>query len=135
LVEVSRNYFAICKETGAVCYFGEDVDMYKDGKVTDHGGSWLSGVKGAKYGVMMPGKPAKGQKYYQENAVGVAQDRSEILTVHGKLATKAGKFKDCVKTLETTPLESDNKEYKVYAPGVGLVKDSELVLVRYGFKK
>jgi hypothetical protein len=135
LEEVSRNYFAICKDTGDVCYFGEDVDMYKDGKVTDHGGSWLSGVKGAKYGVMVPGKPAKGQKYYQENAEGVAQDRAEILSVKAKIATKAGTFQDCVKTVETSPLEPKTKEYKIYAPGVGLVKDGDLLLIKYGFKK
>ncbi len=135
LEEVSRNYFAICQETGAVCYFGEDVDMFKNGKVTDHGGSWLSGIKGAKYGVMVPGQPAVGQKFYQENAVGVAQDHAEILSVTESIATKAGAFKNCIKTEETSPLESGHKEYKVYAPGVGLVKDGELLLVKYGFQK
>ena len=28
IVEVSRNYFAICKPTNNAIYFGEDVDMY-----------------------------------------------------------------------------------------------------------
>src|SRR6185369_2980435 len=32
LVEVSRNFFAISKRTGAVYYFGEEVDMYANGK-------------------------------------------------------------------------------------------------------
>src|SRR5881396_234995 len=48
LIEVARNYFAISKRTNDVFYFGEDVDMYKDGKVVSHDGSWLSGVNGAK---------------------------------------------------------------------------------------
>jgi hypothetical protein len=135
LEEVSRNYFAISRETGAVCYFGEDVDIFRDGKLTEHGGSWLSGSKDAKYGVLMPGQPAVGQKYYQENAVGVAQDHAEILSVTESIVTKAGEFKNCVKTEETSPLEPGHKEYKVYAPGVGLVKDSELLLIKYGFKK
>src|SRR5437773_1384357 len=33
VVEVSRNYFAISKRTGNVYYFGEDVDIYKNGKI------------------------------------------------------------------------------------------------------
>src|SRR5512145_762299 len=55
LVEISRNYFAISKLTNDVFYFGEDVDIYKDGKVVNHSGAWLSGVKGARFGLMMPG--------------------------------------------------------------------------------
>ena len=50
LTEVSKNYFAIDKTTNSVYYFGEDVDNYKRGKVVNHGGSWLSGVDGAKFG-------------------------------------------------------------------------------------
>ena len=41
--EVSRNYFAICKDTNSAFYFGEDVDFYKDGKVVNHTGRWLHG--------------------------------------------------------------------------------------------
>ena len=40
LVEVSRNYFAICKPTNNAIYFGEEVDA-KDGKIVSHEGTWL----------------------------------------------------------------------------------------------
>ena len=33
---------------------------------------------------------------------------------------------------ETTPLEPDNEDEKLYAPGVGLLQDGSLKLVRYG---
>ncbi len=33
-VEISRNFFAVCKQTGSVYYFGEKVDLYKNGKMT-----------------------------------------------------------------------------------------------------
>jgi len=60
-VEISRNYFAISKRTNDVYYFGEDVDIYKDGKVISHRGAWLSGVGGAKFGLAgHPGLPAAG---------------------------------------------------------------------------
>ena len=58
-------------------------------------------------------------------------DRAEIVSVSETLKTPAGEFKNCVKTKETTPLEKGT-EYKLYAPGVGLVKDGDLHLVKYG---
>jgi hypothetical protein len=42
-------------------------------------------------------------------------------------------FIQCLKTEETTPLAPDEKEYKVYAPGVGLIKDGPLLQTKYGF--
>ena len=128
LVEVSRNYFAIDPKTGDVYYFGEDVDAYKKGKVVNHDGSWRHGSNGATFGLMMPGTPAVGMKFYQEQAKGVAMDRAEIVSVTDKLTTPAGAFDRCVKVRETTPLEKFAREYKIYAPGVGLIKDGDLVL-------
>ena len=132
LVEVSRNYFAISKRTGSVFYFGEEVDMYKDGKIASHEGAWASGVNGAKFGLMIPGQVLLGGRYYQEIAKDVALDRAEIVSMSEPFKSAAGEFKSCVKTEETTPLEPGVKEYKLYAPGVGLVQDGSLKLVKYG---
>ena len=44
-------------------------------------------------------------------------------------ANPAGVFAHCLRTKETTPLERFAKEYKVYAPGVGVMKDGSLELV------
>jgi uncharacterized membrane protein YkoI len=132
VVEISLNYFAISKRTNSVYYFGEDSKEYKDGKVVSQGGSWESGVKGAKYGLMTPGTPVIGSRYYQEIAPGEAMDRAEILSVTETVNVPAGEFKGCLKTRETTPLEPGNREYKVYAPGVGLLKDGGMSLVRFG---
>jgi hypothetical protein len=129
LVEVSRNYFALDPKTGDVYYFGEDVDAYKKGKVANHDGSWRHGTSGATFGLLMPGTPVVGMKFYQEQAKGVALDRAEIVSVTDTLTTPAGAFERCVKTRETTPLEKFAREYKVYAPGVGLVQDGDMVLV------
>ena len=46
-VEVSRNYFAISRRTNSVFYFGEDVDMYRNGAIVSHEGAWLAFVNGA----------------------------------------------------------------------------------------
>lgn len=129
LVEVSRNYFAIHGRTGDVYYFGEDVDIYKNGKLVGHEGAWLSGVDGARFGLMMPGTPRVGLRYYQEWAPGVAMDRCAIVSVTDRAATPAGEFNDCVRTRESSKIEKGTGE-KVYAPSVGLVKDDEFELVR-----
>jgi hypothetical protein len=131
LVEVSRNYFAISRRTGNVYYFGEDVDIYKNGKVTSHDGAWLSGVDGARFGLMMPAVPLVGARYHQEVAPKVAMDRAEIVSVTETFKAPAGEFKNCVKTKETTPLEPDVGQ-KHYAPGIGLIQDGGLKLVRHG---
>jgi hypothetical protein len=55
LVEISKNYFAICKETNSVFYLGEDTDIYENGKVVSHEGSWLAGKDGARAGLFMLG--------------------------------------------------------------------------------
>lgn len=134
LAEVSLNWFAISKKTGDVYYFGEDSRDYKDGKVVGQGGSWESGKDGARFGMIMPGKPVVGQRYYQEVAPKVAMDRAENVSLSETLEVPAGKFENCLKTEESTPLEKGT-EYKVYAPGVGLLKDGDFVLVSYGSEK
>jgi hypothetical protein len=131
LIEVSRNYFAISRRTGAVYYFGEDVDMYKNDRIVSHEGAWLSGVGGAKFGLAMPGEILLGARYYQEIAPKVAMDRAEIVSVTEVVKTPAGEFKNCLKTEETTPLEP-GREAKYYARDVGLVQDGDVKLVRAG---
>jgi hypothetical protein len=120
-VEVSRNYFALCKRTNSVYYFGEDA-----------GGAWIHGEKGARFGLMMPGTVLLGARHYQEIAPGVAMDRAEVVSLSEKVETPAGKFENCLKVEETTPLEPDEKAHKYYAPGVGMVREGRLLLVRHG---
>ena len=132
LVEVSRNYFAIGADSKNVYYFGEDVDMYKNGEVVSHEGAWLSGVDGAKYGVLVPGHAKVGDRYYQEKAPKVAMDRAENVSIDAVVKTPAGTFEHCLKSKETSQVESGT-EYKFYAPGVGLVQDADLKLVSHGF--
>lgn len=121
--EVSRNYFAICKRTNNVYYFGEDA-----------GGAWLHGEKGARFGLLLPGSPLIGARYYQEVAPGAAMDRAEIISLSETMETPAGTFEKVLKTLETTPLEPKEQAFKYYAPGVGKIYDAGLKLVKYGKK-
>lgn len=132
LIEVSRNFFAISRTTRDVYSFGEEVDIYRDGQVVSHGGSWRAGVDGARAGLMMPGAPAVGRRHHQEVAPGVAMDRAEIVDTAATIETPGGRFEGCVEVHETTPLEPDDLSVKVYAPGVGLVRDDSVLLVEHG---
>ncbi len=133
LAEVSRNYFAISKTSGDVYYFGEAVDTHEDGEIAGHPGTWRAGEGGCRPGLIMPGLPAVGQRYYQEVAPEKAMDRAEVVSLTESLETPAGIFTGCLRTLESTPLDQDEQEYKTYAPGIGLIQDEDLLLVRYGF--
>lgn len=127
LKEISRNYFAMCVQSRDVYYFGEDVDIYEDGRVVSHEGAWLAGRHGAQPGIIMPDSAfILGQRYYQELAPGVALDRAEHVAADVELDLQAGNFDDCVEVTETTPLEPGSESTKFYCPGVGLVLDNDL---------
>jgi hypothetical protein len=130
-VELTRDYYAIDSATGDVYYFGEDVDVYKNGKVVSHEGSWHSGENGATFGLMMPADPSPGRRFYQEQARGLAMDRAEIAAARDRVNTPAGVFEDCVHMIETSPLEPGLRDHKWYARGIGPVKDGKMLLVRH----
>jgi hypothetical protein len=132
LEEVSRNFFALSKRTNSVYYFGEEVDIYKNGRLARHEGAWMAGENGAHFGMIMPGEPLLGSRYAQEIAPDVAMDRAEVVGLAETLTTPAGTFTGCLKTEETSPLEPRSREHKLYAPGVGLIQDGEVVLVKVG---
>jgi len=129
LKEVSRNFFAINNKTGDLYYFGEEVDEYKNGQITGHEGAWLSGQNSAHFGLLLPGQPKVGQKYYAEMAEN-AKDRCEIKDTNANVTTPLlGTFTHCIKIDETSPIEK-GISHKVYAPNVGLIEDDEMTLVR-----
>jgi hypothetical protein len=135
LYEIARNYFAFCEQTKDVFYFGEDVDFYENGKVVKHDGTWLAGVNGNKPGLIMPGAPKVKMKYYQEVAPSIAMDRAEIVSLTETCKTPAGTFAGCMKVKEGSAIDVLVTEYKYHAPGIGLVADEDLRLVKHGFIK
>lgn len=134
LKEVSRNFFAICKEHGDVFYFGEQVDIYKDGKIVRHSGAWRADEKNSRAGIMMPGTILLGARHYQEIAPN-AMDRAEVISDDATMKTPAGTFNNCIRIEETSGIDADEKCYKTYAPGIGLIQDEDLVLTSYGKAK
>ena len=131
LAEVSLNYYARCPRTNNIYNFGEDVTLYEDGVIVGHDGSWLTGIDGAEPGLLIPSFFLLGARYSHGYAPGVSEDRAEHMEMGVKVITPAGGFDDCVTVVETTPLEPEEEDITVFAPGVGMIVDDSLELVEY----
>jgi len=123
LVERTLDYFAQHRD-GSVWYFGERIDNYEGGKVKGHEGQWLAGEGNAAPGVYLPAQPAVGQMFAQEQAPGVAEDRSTILATGAEVTTPAGHFTGCIRVKDFDP-RSKGEEFKFYCPKVGIVREEE----------
>jgi hypothetical protein len=128
LVEVTRNFFAQTHK-GTVCYFGEKVDIYENGEVVSHQGTWRADAPGNAPGIVMPARPRRGMSFQQEYAPGVAVDQATIVGT-GPVKVPVGRFETTIKVDELNPLDGDTS-HKVYARGVGLILDEPLKLIRY----
>jgi hypothetical protein len=120
LVEDTFDWYAQ-DGAGNVWYLGEDTKEYEDGRVVTTAGSWQAGVGGAQAGVLMPGRPRVGLRYRQEYLAGEAEDRATVLALRDQAEVPAGHFRRVLLTRDVNPLEPRVLEYKLYAPGVGLV--------------
>jgi hypothetical protein len=120
LVEIAYDYFAQADD-GSVYYLGEDVSNYEDGKLVDHGGSWLAGKDGAPAALIMPAHPEVGQVFNPENLPGVVYETDEVLSLAEKTTTPAGSTDKGMLVKEI--LMDGSIEYKVYAANFGIVED------------
>lgn len=128
LAEVSQN-FVVEADDGTVCYFGEDVDVYEDGRIVSHEGAWRAGEGGNMPGILMPAEPRIGTGFHMERAPGIAEDQGFVVQSEPTVVP-AGAFRDTVTIEEYDPLDG-SVETKVYGEKVGPLIDAELELVRY----
>ena len=126
LTEDTLDFFAQDRD-GNVWYFGENTAEFEDGLLATIEGSFLSGVNNDKPGIVMKTHPAPGDFYRQEFSLGNAEDYGETLNLTSRVVVPYGRFNNCLKSQETTPLEPDALEDKYYAPGVGNVLTVDLV--------
>ena len=121
LTEDTLDWFAQ-DSTGNVWYFGENSKQLADGLTVGLEGSWTGGVDGAEPGIVMEAHPAVGDFYRQEFLLKDAEDLAEVTSVDESVTLASHMtFDHCLKTTETSPLEPDALENKLYAPGVGNV--------------
>ena len=130
LVEDTFDFYA--QDTaGNVWYLGEDVTNYvydADGNLvgTNNSSAWRAGVNGALPGFAMPATQTLGQSYYQEFATADdALDQAEISAIGLTVVAGGRTFTDVLRVYETSAIEPDAREFKYYAPGVGLILAEE----------
>ena len=122
LTEATLDYFAQ-DDDGNVCYLGEDMDEYKNGKVSGHSGAWLLGKDTQKPGVLMPAHPKVGDKFMSEDVPKITWEKDEVVSVSEIVTVPAGTFSNCVKIKETA--SDGDTEIKFYALGVGCIEEIE----------
>jgi len=120
LVEDTFDWYAQ-DSAGNVWYMGEDTAEFENGKIASREGSFEAGVGGALPGILLPAEPQVGQKYRQEYLKGAAEDNGEVLGINQLVEVPAGRYSDALLTRDTTNLEPDVVEYKLYAPDIGPV--------------
>ncbi|MBI4606389.1 MAG: hypothetical protein HY721_30860 [Planctomycetes bacterium] len=133
LSEVSRIFVALSATTGDAYWFGESIAVYEDGAIAGYDETWRAGEGGAEPGVLLPGSPMIGARYYQASAPGAAMDRAEVIAILDSFEVPAGEFENVLFVYETSAIETGEASEKLYAPGVGMIKDGELELVAFGF--
>jgi hypothetical protein len=120
VVEDTFDWYAQ-RDDGSLWYMGENTAEFEGGTVKSRAGSWEAGKDGAQPGVAMPAEPRDDMRYRQEYYRGQAEDNGEVLSTGEQVQPPAGHYSDAVLTKDTSPLEPDVVEYKLYAPGVGPV--------------
>jgi hypothetical protein len=117
LLEKTFDYYAQ-DDRGNVWYLGENTREFLGGGFVDTSGSWLTGVKGAKPGLVMEANPQVPDAYRQECLSGEAEDQAWVVGRGGR--------KHLLRTLEFSPLEPSIVERKVYRPRVGIISEHQL---------
>jgi hypothetical protein len=123
-VEDTTDWYAQDDE-GNVWYFGEISFNYEDGWVENIDGSWLTGLDGAKPGIVMLGDPSPGTTYRQEWLLGDAEDAATVIDDDATAVIGLGTFTGCVKTEDFLPPEPDALENKFYAEGIGFIHETK----------
>ncbi len=138
--ENTRGFFVLCKETGDLYDFGDEVDIYNDEgtKIKSHDGTWHAGAPDknglAEPGIFMPGTFLLGAKYYQQLHEDMSMERGHNWEMGLTIKTPAGTFKDCIRVRETNWSEPEGAEtFKTHAPGIGLIGEDTLELTAYGY--
>jgi hypothetical protein len=136
LVEVSRNYFARCIQTGDIYLLLRRGCGHLRGRGHRESRRRLAG--GDEH---WPGRGTAGPDHARDvsprlavlpgGGPGVALDRAEHVKMGLTVKTPAGTFDECVEARETTPLEPGSVSTKIYCSELGLVTDNTVKLVQF----
>jgi hypothetical protein len=109
-------------DDGTIWNMGEYPEEYEGGRVSGAPDTWISGLEGARAGVLMRGAPRPGTPSYLQGWAPEIDfsDRARVHRTGARDCVPAGCFRDVLVTDETNPLEpADGHQRKYYAQGVG----------------
>jgi hypothetical protein len=125
LLEKTSDWYAQDKQ-GNVWYVGEDTAEYLPNGKVDTSGSWEAGIHDAEPGLVMEANPQIPDAYRQEFLSGQAEDAAWVVDRGGSVTVPYGTLKNVLTTLEATRVEPGAYDQKLYAPGIGIVREQAL---------
>jgi len=134
LAEATTDWYA-ADNAGNVWYFGEHTATYdRHGHVQSREGTWRAGVDGAVAGLIMPADPKATDAYRQEFYAGHAEDQAWIVGFKASVRTPMRRFHHVLRTFEWSRLEPGVVSTKLYAQGVGIVREHDVAGGRENFE-
>ncbi|MEA2521644.1 MAG: hypothetical protein QOI81_1290 [Actinomycetota bacterium] len=125
LLEKTTDWYAQDKQ-GNVWYMGEDTKAYSPNGNVDTSGSWVAGVNDGEPGIIMEANPQVPDAYRQELLPGEAADTAWIVDRGGSITVPYGTVHQVLTSLEATQVEPGSYDQKIYAPGLGIVREQAL---------
>jgi hypothetical protein len=122
LLEKTTDWYAQDKR-GNVWYLGEDTAAFLPNGKVDRSGSWQAGVRDGEPGIIMLAHPQIPDAYRQEFLRGQAEDTAWIINRGGSVTVPFGTLHHILTSLEFTRLEPGVIDQKIYAPGIGIVRE------------
>src|SRR5262245_17000269 len=104
IIEDTFDYFAEDND-GTVWYFGEISEEFQDVAIPNFDGSFISGIDGAKPGIIMLAAPTVDTTYRQEYLVNEAEDVATVVALDEHAHVPFGNFKHCLETAEFSALD------------------------------
>lgn len=124
LREIVTDWYAQDLQGNVWC-FGHSAQHLNDGFIDGMEGSWRAGHRQAKPGIVMPHEPYAGQVFRQELAVNVAESLGKVVVVDMVATLAIGSYTGCIEIEDKSILEPEELENRIYAPAVGLVRETD----------
>jgi hypothetical protein len=125
LLEKTKDWYAQ-DDQGTVWYLGENTKAYEPDGTVDTSGSWQAGVNDAEPGIIMEADPRVPDAYRQEYLKGEAEDTAWIVIRGGSVTVPYATVHQVLTSLEFARIEPDVIDQKIYAPGIGIVRETAL---------
>ncbi|HYM57220.1 MAG TPA: hypothetical protein VES79_04590 [Solirubrobacteraceae bacterium] len=120
IAEQSLDFLAEDKQ-GNVWYHGSYTEAYEGGQFVNAADGWLTGLKGARPGILMKADPRTGTPAYSPaRPPGGEADAAQVVKTGQRECVPFKCYKGVLVIQEGSESQPD-EEYKYYAPGVGQI--------------